>query len=115
MNNKDALLVHNTIKNKVLVPGFAKDENQRKAIETAMENTQKAFCKRYAVKPEIYSASDKDISHRKFVLGNKLASYTEIRKDDLTDIVVVSLGQKNSFFRTVLEAEVSIVDYLAEE
>ena len=52
---------------------------------------------------------------RRFTMGAKVADYLEVQKGGLTDYVVVWLGreQRGYSFQSVLEAEVSIVDYLA--
>jgi len=79
------------------------------------ERMEKAFHRRYNPKPIIKAATTADgVNIRIFKTDTKEAEYIEFQKDGLTDTVVIYIKKKLFFARSVLEAEIAIVDYLGE-
>lgn len=72
------------------------------------------FHRRYHAKPEIFDAAILGFAHLcRFKSENKEAEFLEIQEDGLTKKVFVFIADKQYEFRTVIEAECFIADYLS--
>lgn len=70
------------------------------------------FHKRYNAKPEIYGVIEGDFHLNRFVLGKRDIESLELSENGLPLALIVIVPGKSWNFKTALEAECFIADYL---